>query len=257
MRRLSWLVLAGLLAAAGCGQAPPAEASLYQVSTLQALMESAYDGVMTCGELRRHGDLGLGTLDGLDGEMIVLDGQVYQAKADGKVYRVADQLTTPFATVTFFRPDERQLIRPQVNLAQLNGVLDETLPTRNLFYAARIDARLAYVKVRSIPAQKAPYPRLAEAARSQRTFELRDVEGTLVGLRVPEYAGGLNMPGWHWHFLSADRAAGGHVLEIKAADLRPHVQFLRRLEVTLPTGGRFYEADLTGVREEDIRKVEK
>ena len=35
------------------------------------------------GELKQHGDTGIGTFEGLNGEMIVLDGTVYQAVADG------------------------------------------------------------------------------------------------------------------------------------------------------------------------------
>ena len=56
-------------------------------------------------ELKKHGDFGIGTFDALDGEMIVLDGVVYQAKADGHIYQAADNLTTPFATVTYFDSD--------------------------------------------------------------------------------------------------------------------------------------------------------
>ena len=63
--------------------------TLYQVSTIDALMQGAYEGVQPVSEIRKHGDFGIGTFDALDGEMIVLDGTVYQAKADGKIYPVA------------------------------------------------------------------------------------------------------------------------------------------------------------------------
>ena len=79
--------------------------TLYQVSTIDALMQGVFDGVQPVGELKRHGDFGIGTFDALDGEMIVLDGVVYQAKADGRIYPVKDSATTPFATVTHFTKD--------------------------------------------------------------------------------------------------------------------------------------------------------
>ncbi len=45
-------------------------------------------GTMTVGELLEHGDLGLGTLDSIDGELIVLDGKAYQVKGSVKNLRL-------------------------------------------------------------------------------------------------------------------------------------------------------------------------
>jgi len=72
------------VAACGCSSAPVYRDVVFQASTLDALMTCAYDGQMTCGALRRHGDLGLGTLDALDGEMAVLDGMIYRVRSDGR-----------------------------------------------------------------------------------------------------------------------------------------------------------------------------
>src|SRR5512137_1292807 len=66
---------------------------LYQVSTIDALMQGVFDGVEPVAELKKHGDFGIGTFDALDGEMIVLDGIVYQAKADGHIYTAGDSQT--------------------------------------------------------------------------------------------------------------------------------------------------------------------
>lgn len=49
---------------------------LYQVSTINALLEGIYDGDTSYGELKQHGDFGIGTFSGLDGGMIELDGTV-------------------------------------------------------------------------------------------------------------------------------------------------------------------------------------
>src|ERR1700739_3960057 len=81
--------------------------TVFQTSTVDALMEGASTGDMTMSELKTHGDFGLGPFDGLDGEMIELDGKVFQVRADGHAHPVADSARTPFATVSFFKPDDK------------------------------------------------------------------------------------------------------------------------------------------------------
>ena len=61
---------------------------LFQASTIGALLDGAYEGDVTFAELAEHGDLGLGTLNGLDGEMIALDGRFFRADVDGRVGEV-------------------------------------------------------------------------------------------------------------------------------------------------------------------------
>src|SRR5215213_11187751 len=77
---------------------------LFQASTIGALLDGAYDGDLSFAELAEHGDLGLGTLNGLDGEMIALDGEFYRADVDGHIDDVAPEERTPFAVVTQFEP---------------------------------------------------------------------------------------------------------------------------------------------------------
>jgi acetolactate decarboxylase len=79
---------------------------LYQVELIQSLVQGYYDGIITVGELKQHGDTGIGTFEGLNGEMIVLDGTVYQAVADGSITIPADEETVPSGSVTFFDTDK-------------------------------------------------------------------------------------------------------------------------------------------------------
>ena len=53
--------------------------TLYQVSTSAALVQGVYQGCVTVGKIKEHGNFGLGTYDELDGEGLMLDGHVYQA----------------------------------------------------------------------------------------------------------------------------------------------------------------------------------
>src|SRR6478752_2893720 len=77
---------------------------LFQASTIGALLDGAYDGDLTFAELAEHGDLGLGTVNALDGEMIAVDGEFLRVDAAGDVHPVAAEERTPFAVVTWFEP---------------------------------------------------------------------------------------------------------------------------------------------------------
>lgn len=251
MRRTAPFLLAILLLA-GCQQ----PSRLYQISTLQALMEGAYDGQVTVRDLARNGQIGIGTFDGLDGEMIVLDGRVYQAKSDGTVCVADANMTTPFANVASFAANRQVNFNRLTTMPDMQAQLDKVLPSPNLFYAVRLDGQFASVRVRSIPRQTRPYPRLADAAKQQKVYELKNVRGTLVGFRFPQYAAGINMPGWHLHFISDDRKHGGHVLDGQLSTGWADIGELRRFEMVLPAGGKFFEADLGRQTADELRRIE-
>src|SRR5271166_3026731 len=163
---------------------PPDAGTLHEVfqnSTINALLEGVYDGSMTYGELRKHGDFGLGTFNALDGEL-------YQGRSDGIVRPVADSQQTPFATVLCFRPTCRRSLSGPLDYEQLQTCLDGFTDGPNLFYAVRIDGRFTFVKTRSVPRQEKPYPPLADVAKNQPVFHFAEVSGTLVGFRFPDFA---------------------------------------------------------------------
>jgi len=163
---------------------------LYQVSTINALLQGVYDGVIPIGELETHGDFGIGTFDGLEGEMLALDGNYYQIKTDGIAYPVSENMTTPFATVIPFEADKNFRLEKPMNLTGLEKYLDLNLPSENMFYAVKIDGNFSYLRARSVPKQEKSYPKLADAVSNQTVFELENVSGTLVGFRTPDYIQG-------------------------------------------------------------------
>ena len=73
------------------------ERILFQHGTLGALMAGLMDGTETIEQILKHGTLGLGTLHGLDGEVIFLDGEAYQGRSDGVVVKLTGKETTPYA----------------------------------------------------------------------------------------------------------------------------------------------------------------
>jgi len=190
---------------------------LYQVSTYNSLSGGGYDPVEPVGILIANGDLGLGTFTGLDGEMVVVDGSCYQVKSDGTARPADLSLGVPDAEVTFFSPD---LLVPGArarNMTELTGFLDSQLPSKDQFYAIRITGTFPYIRGRSPPAQNKPYPALADALKGQSIFEFRNVTGTAVGFYTPASAAGIGFPGYHLHFITADRSRGGHILDIETA----------------------------------------
>jgi acetolactate decarboxylase len=200
---------------------------------------------MTYGELRRHGDFGLGTFNALDGEMIALDGSFYQIKADGVSYPVSDDQRTPFATVLFFRPTlERSLIGP-LDYEQFQKLVDGLMEGPNLFYAVRVDGHFASVTTRSVPRQCKPYPPLDKVAKTQSVFHFQDVRGKLAGFRFPDFARGMNVPGFHLHFLTEDRSAGGHVLDLVLSRGELAIDTSATFHFELPTDDAFLHADLS------------
>ena len=187
--------------------------SLTQISTIDALLDGVYDGRVTCGKLKEYGDFGIGTFDGLDGEMIVLNGQVYQVKIDGKAYLVADSMRTPFASVLFFNSEKSIEMPSGLNYDQLKARIDKLIKSDNLFYAIKIEGKFKKMITRSVPKQKKPYPQLKEVVKHQKVFKFGETSGTVVGFRSPQYVKGLNVTGYHLHYLTDNKKAGGHILD--------------------------------------------
>jgi acetolactate decarboxylase len=235
----------------------PSRDLIYQVSTLNALLEGIYDGQTTFGQLRQYGDTGIGTFAGLDGEMVLVDGVFYQIKADGAAYPVADSARTPFAVVTFLEADRQLPLTAIPSYAALTGLLDQNRPTANIFYAIRIDGDFTYVKTRSVPKQTKPYPVMTEVTKSQPVFEYQNIRGSLVGFYCPPYTNGVNLPGYHLHFISADRKVGGHLLECRIAKARAALDATHDFTMVLPNSPEFYQVNLSDNKEEQQKKVER
>jgi acetolactate decarboxylase len=206
---------------------------IFQTSTIDALLDGAYDGDVSFEELRKHGDFGLGTLDAVDGEMIALGGRFYRAAYDGTVGEIPDSARTPFAVVTFFEPDATVPLDDPLDHAALLERVDDALPG-GACQALRIRGSFEFVVARSVRRQAKPYPPLADVAADQNVFKLSDVEGTLVGFRFPDYAQGLEVPGYHLHFISDDRTRGGHVLDCQLNHGTLELERSSDLHVELP-----------------------
>jgi acetolactate decarboxylase len=218
--------------------------TLFQVSTSTALVEGVYGGVVTIAELKQHGSFGLGTFDGLDGEMLALDGHFYQVLGDGTVREARDDARVPFAVVTEFRAEREFIIDRVESFDELTAQLDSRRNTGNLFFAARIDGHFAHIRTRAL-CKTVSGVSLVEATAHQPEFALTDVSGTAVGFWTPLYARTINVAGWHFHFVTDDRTGGGHVLDCQGVQLRAQLQDLADVRIAMPETAAFLQADLT------------
>jgi acetolactate decarboxylase len=143
-----------------------------------------------------------------------------------------------------------------MDLGTLCSLLDRLVGGEASCYAVRVDGSFHLVKTRSVPRQRKPYPPLAQVVEHQPTFELREVSGSLVGFRFPRYAQGLNVAGYHFHFITEDRSAGGHVLELGLAGGELRVDGEADLRLELPLGVDLPTPDTTDAKKDTLDRIE-
>ena len=233
--------------------------SMYQVSLMQAFMHGEYDGVITVGDLKKHGDIGLGTFEGVNGEMIILDGVVYQAAADGSINVMNDNEKIPFATITKFDEDGKIDNINASNFNDLTSQLNKEIEKygTNNMYVIKIKGDFSNITVRSVEKQEKPYKEFTDvAAVDQKVFNHTDQTGTLVAVYFPEYMNELNMHGWHLHFLSDDKTKGGHVLGFNGLKGSGQIDEIHEFNMILPTDDSFKTMNFTENMTSKISSVE-
>jgi acetolactate decarboxylase len=230
--------------------------TVFQISTSGALVAGVYDGEVNVQTILEHGDFGLGTFAHLDGEMVVVDGHVYQVQGSGRVSEAAPEAGAPFAVVTWFDPSIDFSIGPVSSFKDLEARCDESRRSGNIFYALRLEGRFERVRTRAVnPPQLGT--RLVEAAKAQSEFTFTDIQGTLVGLWSPGFSSAFSVAGYHFHFLSADRQHGGHLLDLEADALQLKVEALTSFHLALPESEAFLKADLSKSAAEELAYAEQ
>jgi acetolactate decarboxylase len=186
---------------------------IYQTSTMSALVAAAYDGTATYGEIAGHGDFGVGTFNGLDGEMVALDGQFFHLHSDGTATVADPTELTPFAVVTIFRGDAGLRVDEAMSRQELEVTVDELVSGQDHFYPIRVNGRFRRIDTRTAARQSVPYRPLVQATANQVVSRFTDIEGSLVGFRTPDYAQGITGAGYHFHFIDDARRSGGHAFD--------------------------------------------
>ena len=233
--------------------------SLNQVALLQSLAQGYFGGTVTVRDMRSLGDVGIGTFEGLNGEMIMLDGTVYQALGNGQVVVADDKVAVPYATVTHFDNDLSIALKDVKDKAAFEKILNAEVKKcgENSFYMIKLHTEFSSVLFRSEYGSQKPYPTLVEALKGKQTeFTAKNIKGTLVGLYCPNYMGGLNTPGWHFHFISDDRKQGGHILELSLKKGTVELDKTDKFTMILHNDPQFHKLNLAKDMSKDINSAE-
>jgi acetolactate decarboxylase len=216
---------------------------IFHYSVLKALDNGVLEGNMKVGELKKHGDFGLGTFNKLNGEMIVLDHVVYRVTQDGKIIQPDDETLTPYSVITFYHQDDTLSLSGEIDYPVLKSYINRRIPSRNLFYAFRIRGEFEYIKCGGANIQEKPYNKsLAQMLADRPVYEGRNIKGTLVGFWCPEFIGDINTIGFHLHFLSDDHSFGGHLMEFSSRLLEIGYDTKCTYKILLPDIMNFREA---------------
>ncbi|KAH7124251.1 alpha-acetolactate decarboxylase [Dactylonectria macrodidyma] len=192
---------------------------LFQYSVVSALMDGVAETGIAISDLVSHGNHGLGTFRHIVGEMIILDGTIYQMNLDGSVVALDSaacvEQSAPFAMITHFQPTT-MTTRLLESKGAFADALSQLLPgTKNHYLAFRVDGVFKSVTVRTVGGQQFPGESLARLGKRQVSHTFKNIRGTVIGFRSPTFMQGVSVAGDHLHFIAANRDSGGHVLTFK------------------------------------------
>lgn len=229
---------------------------LYMSSPINALLEGFYRDDITIGTLRTKGDFGIGTFNNLDGELVALQGRFFRMDLAGNAHPVDDTMKTPFSTVCAFQPVLTEEVTAPLEWPAFEAYLRRALPSDNMFFAIHMEGRFRSVKTRSVPWTE-NYRPLSEATDHQQVRDFQEVEGHLVGFYTPSFVPSVNVPGFHFHFITRDFTAGGHLLRCEPSRLDLRLQPFFSMELTLPKTLDYLTASFTRDAKRDLEKAER
>lgn len=226
---------------------------IYQYSLLNALMDGVSETGISVAKLISKGNQGLGTFARMNGELLFLDGKVYQLQAEGNIREADESDQIPFAVSTQFVSEQTRQVE-LTDKGAVDGILDSFNDhAKNLFMSYRIIGRFAYLKCRTVRGQEFKGQPLSELGKKQSVETYEDIEGTVIGFRTPKNWQGFGVAGEHLHFINHARTAGGHILEMRAKEVEMQMAVASNVHVELPTSDDFNAAKLVtddaGVKE--------
>ncbi|WP_260258117.1 acetolactate decarboxylase [Elizabethkingia bruuniana] len=231
---------------------------LFQYGIADAFVGGLYKGSLSVKDLKLKGNFGLGAPDLLDGELTILDGKVYQTKATGETIEPDNEFKTSLSFVTFFKPNINFIIEKRTDEKLLLYKISQVLSNKNAMYAIKISGKFYNVKTRAFPPVKnKPFPTLTSILDTQKVFDFPEKEGTLVGYYIPEYLNGINVKGFHFHFLSTDRKHGGHVLNFIGENLKIEIAELKSFELETSRDSDFQNFNFKGKDNEILKNIEQ
>lgn len=212
---------------------------LYQYGTMAGLMAGAFSGTTTVKNLLKHGDFGIGTFEGVDGEMLIYNGVVYKTDSDGISSIQDDSTLAPFANVTKFSTDKNIITD-----ATFENLFKKIDLNPNYFYAIKITGNFEKINTRSPKKHEKPYPPLLDILKTQSIFNYENASGIIVGFFSPEYVQGVGIGGLHLHFLSDDKTKGGHVFDFEISNANIEISKPLNFTLELPQSEEYQAIDI-------------
>lgn len=206
----------------------------HQLQLAHVLLDGGYDGVATLEEALAGGDHGLGTVDRLDGELVVVDGEPWRVDWTGRAELLSPQTRTPFVVVSTL--DNPRTVRLRdTDRAGVIAAVEDLVDDPGAIVSVRLEGTFHSVLVRSVPPQDPPYRPYAEVcAEHEVRWDRRPFHGVFVGFRFPDLDPGATIPGLHLHGLDRLRTTGGHNHEMHVNDAVLSVGISRDVAVHLP-----------------------
>lgn len=206
---------------------------LYQAGSFAIFEKGEYSEVFSIDEMNHLGNFGVGGFEDMDGELLQLDGTVYQITKDGLVNTPPGDTGVCFGNTLNFTPESSYTIQETSTLEELYAVIKESLPDPEQIYAVRVDGPFTNLSFRSIPIQEKPYPPLSAVIDNQSIFHLENATGTIAGFWFPNWMDGVNYAGFHLHFITDERDAGGHILTAESGVNTLSIQQVSQLNLYL------------------------
>ena len=199
--------------------------NIYQYGTMQKFLDRNFDGSLTIKELKKHGDFGLGTYNGVNGEMVVSEGRVYRILPSGEPFEVSEAELSPYTVVKFFEADTSFALNYTMSLEELKAYIKELIADTTKPVAIRISGEYEKAKTRTVEKQTKPYPSLDEIVANQIVFNFENIKGTAIGYWFPDYFETVNFPGFHFHFLKDGASGGGHLLDCTISNVTVELDY--------------------------------
>ncbi len=231
---------------------------LYNYGIIDGLIGGLYRGTLSVKDLKQKGNFGLGAPDMIDGELMVLDGEAYQTRVNGKTYVLDNAHKTSFASVTFFKADTSYYLNHTAGKDEVLNIIEQKLVNKNAMYAIRITGLFDTVKTRAFPpVQAEPFPPLSSILEKQQFFQFTATSGTFIGFHLPEYLNGINASGFHFHYLSDNKQDGGHIIDFTSRNIKIEMATLTSMELGIPDDEAFRNFIFKKKMNEALKKVEE
>lgn len=229
---------------------------IYFNSVSCALFENILKGNTTIQDVLEHGNFGIGTLNSLDGELIIIDNKSYSIRGDGIANEVSLIEKTPLTIITKFSKNI-EIYKENLNYNEFQKVINDNLPSQNLLYAIKVQGIFTNTKLRGIDKQKEPYRLFTEIIKEGITYNYDMFEGHLVGFKVPDYLNNISVPGFHFHCIDYNFQNGGHLFYSDFKKIKIEIGIYHNFKIELNNTKEFYNTVLGDVKNEKLNNILK